>query len=106
MIISEQIFPCGEYERSLDGQWTIRQSDQKTPWIPIDPVHPDLSSYPRFKHARPMSVALERGDILYLPALWFHRVSQTAGETAGKGTPLAVAVNVSFTQPDPGKGRG
>ncbi|KAF2758848.1 Clavaminate synthase-like protein [Pseudovirgaria hyperparasitica] len=43
----------------------------------------------RFSHlARPMRVRLAPGDILYLPALWYHKVSQ---ECSGEG--ICVAVN-------------
>lgn len=64
---------------------------ERVPWIPVDPANPDLRRFPRFKHARPLQVTLKRGDMLYLPALWFHRVSQTCGSE--EEAPLAVAVN-------------
>ncbi|GAA5975242.1 hypothetical protein JCM5350_000202 [Sporobolomyces pararoseus] len=50
------------------------------PWIPIDPLsNPSLESslYPRYSLARPMKVTLRKGDVLYLPAFWFHHVSQS-----------------------------
>ena len=55
------------------------------PWIPLDPLSPDLSLYPRFVHARPMTFTLSEGDCLYLPSFWFHSVANN-GE-------LAIAVN-------------
>jgi jumonji domain-containing protein 7 len=84
------------------------------PWIPVDPSAPDLVLYPRFKYARPLIATLEAGgglslftfldnaanhqfilDMLYLPALWYHRVSQDVGpDTIGGGElKLAIAVN-------------
>lgn len=39
----------------------------ETPWIPVDPLHPDLERFPRFKHARPIVVKVQAGDMLYLP---------------------------------------
>lgn len=68
-------------------------SENVLPWIPVDPAKPvDLDKYPRYKSARPLSVTLQRGDILYLPALWYHRVSQTASKDPE--VPLAIAINV------------
>jgi len=90
--LHEQVFPSGQYEYDDEQKtWHIRSNDSKTPWIPVDPAHADLDKYPRFKHARPLSVTLQRGDILYLPALWFHKVSQTPSDDPE--VPLAIAVN-------------
>ena len=57
----------------------------------------DLDKFPRFKHAQVLTVTLNRGDVLYLPALWFHRVSQSASKDPR--APLAVAINVSSSSP-------
>jgi tRNA wybutosine-synthesizing protein 5 len=40
----------------------------------IDIDYPDLKRFPLFSRARPISCFLEPGDILYIPALWFHNV--------------------------------
>ena len=100
------MFPCGQYVRrsspdtaSVGGDEETRfsvkrdESGASTPWIPVDPTQPDLKQFPRFRHARPLRVTVERGDVLYLPALWYHRVSQTASEDPA--CPYAIAVNVS-----------
>lgn len=39
----------------------------ETPWIPVDPLHPDLERFPRFKYARPIVVKVKAGEMLYLP---------------------------------------
>lgn len=41
---------------------------------PIDAEHPDLEWFPRFVHAQPVEVILEPGDLLFLPAGWWHQV--------------------------------
>lgn len=85
------------YEQDPTGALRIVPSPLKTrrvPWIPVDPVAPNLNLFPRFAHARPTTVTLYAGDMLYLPAMWYHRVSQTTGPSPdGKGVPLAIAVN-------------
>ncbi|GAA5822047.1 hypothetical protein JCM11251_004839 [Rhodosporidiobolus azoricus] len=66
------------------------------PWIPVDPLSPDLDRYPRFKLARPMKVRLEKGDMLYLPAFWYHLVEQDVGpgpSPQGADVQAAIAVN-------------
>ena len=46
---------------------------------------PDLSAFPRFAEARPYSCVMEAGDVLFIPALWFHNV---------KALDSGIAVNV------------
>jgi jumonji domain-containing protein 7 len=41
-----------------------------------------LQRYPRLKYAHPMEVRVQAGELLYLPSLWFHRVTQSC-ETIG-----------------------
>lgn len=43
-----------------------------------------------------MSVTLQEGDMLYLPALWYHKVSQTPSKDPR--TPLSIAINVRDLQ--------
>ncbi|XP_034780395.2 tRNA wybutosine-synthesizing protein 5 isoform X1 [Acipenser ruthenus] len=38
----------------------------------LDVDHPDLNRYPEFVKARRYECCLEPGDILFIPALWFH----------------------------------
>lgn len=89
------MYATASYELSEEGGWSIDNNDAEIPWIPVDPAEDvDLAKYPRFKHAQVLTATLERGDILYLPALWFHRVSQKA--SSDPQAPLAVAINVSY----------
>eukprot|EP00210_Caulerpa_lentillifera_P009018 g8607.t1 len=48
---------------------------------------PDLVKYPEFSKATCMEWTLEPGDVLYIPALWFHNV---------KSMDFAVSVNAFF----------
>ena len=49
------------------------------PWVAVDPIHPDLKTYPDFSHAKTMTVKVKAGEMLYLPSLWFHHVQQSHG---------------------------
>ncbi|XP_070565447.1 bifunctional peptidase and (3S)-lysyl hydroxylase JMJD7-like [Ptychodera flava] len=49
------------------------------PWIPVDPLNPDLEKYPEFSKAKPIHCTVKAGQTLYLPSLWFHHVSQSQG---------------------------
>ena len=65
-------YPIGKYTESFD----IEKQEGTVPWIPVDPDDPDLTKYPLFAHASPIVVQVEKGDVLYLPSLWFHKVKQ------------------------------
>lgn len=54
------------------------------PWIPLDPLAPDLARYPSYSQARALHCTVRAGELLYLPALWFHHVQQSHGCIAGK----------------------
>lgn len=45
-----------------------------------DPDLPEEKATPYSHLAKPLRVTLNEGDMLYLPAMWYHKVSQTAGE--------------------------
>ena len=40
----------------------------------LDILQPDLKEFPKFEQAKPISFTLEPGEVLYLPALWWHQV--------------------------------
>ena len=40
----------------------------------LDIDHPDLSAFPRFAEVKWYECYLEPGDVLFIPALWFHNV--------------------------------
>ena len=69
------MFHCGKYDPQT-LEMMLNAHATHIPWIPVDPISPDLIQYPRFTHAHPITVILYPGDALYLPPFWFHRVSQ------------------------------
>jgi peptidyl-lysine (3S)-dioxygenase / protease len=48
------------------------------PWIWLDPNDPDaIKKHSLFKYASPMfDIEVHAGEVLYLPSMWLHRVSQ------------------------------
>lgn len=46
-------------------------------WVEIDPINPDYATFPQYKKATKFKVRLGKGDILYLPSLWYHHVQQS-----------------------------
>ncbi|MEU4394047.1 cupin-like domain-containing protein [Kribbella sp. NPDC023855] len=44
----------------------------------VDPTAPDMSAYPRWKHVRPIEFELHAGELLYIPAFYWHHVESTA----------------------------
>lgn len=61
----------------------VDEDDHGTvPWIPLDPLKPDLSRWPDYQHAHPLRCTLRAGDVLYLPSMWFHHVQQENGTIA------------------------
>ena len=58
------------------------------PFATWDPDTPHLHATRYSALARPMRVTLSEGDMLYLPALWYHKVSQSCNEEG-----LCCAVN-------------
>ncbi|XP_064604380.1 bifunctional peptidase and (3S)-lysyl hydroxylase Jmjd7-like [Liolophura sinensis] len=67
--------------KELKGEFVIQQLDEmpEVPWIPVDPLNPDMERYPEFAHTLCYEVTVNAGDILYLPSLWFHHVRQSHG---------------------------
>lgn len=69
---------------------TITPVDGTTPWLTIDPsslskaVHGDAI----VRNCQPLVVTLCPGEVLYLPALWFHAVSQSTNKDG-----FCIAVN-------------
>ncbi|XP_017386526.1 bifunctional peptidase and (3S)-lysyl hydroxylase JMJD7 isoform X2 [Cebus imitator] len=62
------------YIRPLTGP-----SSPMVPWIPLDPLAPDLARYPSYSQAQALRCTVRAGEMLYLPALWFHHVQQSHG---------------------------
>ncbi|KAH0445954.1 hypothetical protein IEQ34_025212 [Dendrobium chrysotoxum] len=71
-----------QWHRAPDDLWSLQPSDSTaTPWIPIDPsLHqtpPENVRHERFAKALPpLIVRVHAGQTLFLPAGWYHHVTQ------------------------------
>ncbi|EXJ66689.1 uncharacterized protein A1O5_10360 [Cladophialophora psammophila CBS 110553] len=90
MFVDDDNGEKGEFEVVMDDDDDDgndhNDNDNRIPWIPVDPLRPPPAisqKYPYYRHARPLSVTVSEGEILYLPAGWFHHVSQECGIWGG-----------------------
>lgn len=69
--VNEQRLEAATYVR-VDGELTLHMdSDAETvPFATWDPEDPGKNATPYSHLARPISVTLNPGDMLYLPAMW------------------------------------
>ncbi|KAF1918417.1 cupin-like domain-containing protein [Ampelomyces quisqualis] len=58
----------------------IDHPEQYVPLPTWDPDRPGDNTTAYSQYARPLRVTVEEGDMLYLPALWYHKVKQRAGD--------------------------
>ncbi|OIW29810.1 phospholipase A2 [Coniochaeta ligniaria NRRL 30616] len=61
---------------------------ETVPFATWDPDFPERNATAYSSLAKPITVTLDPGDFLYLPAMWYHKVSQTSSDEG-----ICVAVN-------------
>jgi hypothetical protein len=87
----EKVFPSARWTPLEDPtQLTIKPVDGTTPWLTVDPssISESGNEDPLLRSCKPLVVTLLPGEVLYLPALWFHSVSQITNSDG-----LCIAVN-------------
>lgn len=81
--VPREHFQSAVYKTNDDGEMEIEPlyDDTDKPifieWTAIDPLNPDLESYPRYPETKRYEVRLNAGDVLYLPSLWYYHVRQS-----------------------------
>lgn len=84
---------------SISHESQQRERESRLPWIPISPLLSRSyldNAFPYYKHARPETVTVEAGQILYLPSGWFHHVTQQCGSWDDGTSAPCIAVNYWF----------
>jgi len=73
-------FTPAVYKSNRDEEFRIEDVEgPEVPWVSLDPLDPDLETYPQYSNSTPIKVRLHAGDVLYLPSLWFHHLKQSQG---------------------------
>ncbi|CAJ2507832.1 Uu.00g090180.m01.CDS01 [Anthostomella pinea] len=96
--VNEQDLVPATYVRDAENGLALRRDEgeqgegegagMKVPFATWDPDAPTARATPYSHLAEPMRVTLDPGDMLYLPAMWYHKVSQSCSDEG-----ICVAVN-------------
>ena len=84
-ILTTGTYPAARYKVTNGEDFDVMDEPDvgEVPWIPIDPVLPNLERWPKYGNSKPVHCTVHAGDVLYLPSLWFHHVRQEHATIAG-----------------------
>lgn len=94
--VNEQLLPKARYKAVEDSiplspdqlAIDVDENEELLPVATWDPDDPDRRTSDYSHLSKPLRVTLDESDMLYLPALWYHKVQQTSGDEG-----FACAVN-------------
>ncbi|OCK85686.1 Clavaminate synthase-like protein [Lepidopterella palustris CBS 459.81] len=73
-----QALPSASHDEALsDLVVCLDEPEENVPFATWDPDFPNERPTPYSQYSRPLRVTLDEGDMLFLPALWYHKVSQS-----------------------------
>ncbi|KAF7194055.1 Bifunctional peptidase and (3S)-lysyl hydroxylase Jmjd7 [Pseudocercospora fuligena] len=81
--VNEKPVPFARYQPSSENSFELkpRLKEDAEP-IPVptwDPDEPESRATEYSALSQPMRISLNEGDMFYLPAMWYHKVSQSSG---------------------------
>lgn len=81
--VNESPLPFARYEPvRIGGEDLVVETNKDIEPTPVplwDPDEPDIRPTVYSKYSKPLKVTLNEGDMMYLPAMWFHKVGQGNG---------------------------
>lgn len=76
--MEESVYQNAMYEPNpTTNKLELKPLNSTTPWIPVNPLEPDFTTFPRFAQACPVVVTVNEGDMLYLPGIYFLQRAST-----------------------------
>ena len=78
--IKSTIHPCEQRIKQSDLDYTTSESDpDKLTWIDVDIDDPNNETQYQelFDNIQPIRCVVRAGETLYIPAMWYHQVSQS-----------------------------
>jgi jumonji domain-containing protein 7 len=86
--------PCVNETLLLGGRYHLKHDDGSSDELMIvmdedenpfpvamwDPDEPEACVSPYSQYSKPLRIILQEGDMLYLPAMWYHKVAQECGD--------------------------
>ncbi len=96
LFLHEGEFPCATFtpvnRNDNDSEWAVTldqdgsgsdsPKEVRTKWIEPDVTKDSIDKFPLLAKSHPIKVLVSEGEMLYIPPLWYHRVTQTC-ETVG-----------------------
>ena len=83
----------------------VREANPVLFGSPFDPERPDFDAYPLARGAAPVECIVEPGDMLYVPAGWYHQVRALTFALSvnrwARAMPLALKNDSSLRRPPP-----